>query len=286
MHLAYQKITDRIIDCLSKGTVPWHQPWAGGQPARNYITKHQYSGINRITTNMLGYNSPYFLTYGQLKSLKGFVKKGEHGTPILFFNIKRKEEADDSTDKKVIINYFNVFNLEQTSLPDERNTTKVIDFNPIDKAEQIIASYQRPPQIVHERQQAFYQPTNDTINMPAKNSFISPAHYYGTIFHELSHSTGSHSRLNRIGITDPIKFGSHGYSFEELIAEIGSSFLMNTAGLDLVEQNAAYIASWLKVLKSEPKMVVMAAAEAQKAVNHILGIAPQLQDVNIDVEIA
>ena len=145
----------------------------------------------------------------------------------------------------------------------------------IEAAEAIVASYPDPPSISQDgRASAYYRPATDTIHLPEQESFDSEASYYATLFHELTHSSGSQSRLARPGVTNPIRYGSHQYSQEELVAEMGAAFLLAEARIDsdsLTDNSAAYFASWLKALKNDPKLVVLAGAQAQRAVDHITG---------------
>ena len=130
------------------------------------------------------------------------------------------------------------------------------------------------PEITHQSQPACYSPLLDVVNMPRPESFDTPENYYSTLFHELTHSTGHESRLNRKGITDPVRFGSHSYSKEELIAEMGSAFLSGHCGIEdrILDNSAAYINGWLGRLRNDPKLVVMAAAKAQKSSDYIQGV--------------
>ncbi len=147
-------------------------------------------------------------------------------------------------------------------------------FNPIESAEAIVSGYPEPPSIDHDGQaSAFYRPATDSIHTPTPETFDSKEHFYATLFHEMAHSTGHESRLSRPGITNRIRHGSHEYSLEELCAEMGAAFLLAEAGIDaegLMDNSAAYVASWLKALRNDKKLVVFAGAQAQKAVDHIL----------------
>jgi len=144
---------------------------------------------------------------------------------------------------------------------------------PIENCESIIAQMPNPPAIEHTEASAYYQPSKDTVNVPPIHLFKSAAAYYSTFFHELTHSTGHESRLNRKSVSELSLYGSHDYSKEELIAEIGSCFLCNHAGIEQAtfENSAAYISGWTKKLQDDQKLVVHAAASAHKAVDFILG---------------
>ena len=157
-------------------------------------------------------------------------------------------------------------------MPEDVATTK--HFDPIPQCEQVAKAMPNAPAITHQSQRACYSPLLDIVNMPQPESFDAPTAYYGTLFHELTHSTGHESRLNRDSITDPVRFGSHTYSREELIAEMGAAFLNGHCGIDAstLDNSAAYIHGWLKRLKNDPKLVVQAAGKAQRASDYILGV--------------
>ena len=169
--------------------------------------------------------------------------------------------------------YYSVFNLEQTEgLDIPKPQTR--DFPPIKKAEQVIHEMPSAPVIEHNQPQAYYQPSDDVVNMPKSNLFESDEEYYSTLFHELSHSTGHESRLNRDEISKISPFGSHDYSKEELVAEMGSAFLCGCCGIEpsTIENQAAYIQNWLTKLQRNKKWLIYAAAKAQKAADFILGM--------------
>ena len=122
-----------------------------------------------------------------------------------------------------------------------------------------------------EGDKAFYRPSTDEVVLPIRKQFVSTAEYYSTVFHELTHSTGHPSRLNRL--SKPTFFGTEDYSKEELVAEIGASALVNHVGLETtssLRNNSAYIQNWLSVLKNDKRFIVSAAGKAEKAVNLIL----------------
>lgn len=278
----YDIITDRIVKQLEAGTVPWSKPWTGSAMPTNAISKKPYKGINKL---MLGeqYSNPYWLTYKQALNLGGHVKKGETSTPIIYWMMRKSTtKTDKTTGDKVtttkeydrpILRYFNVFNIEQCEdLPDDLyNTDKQIVFNPIEAADTVINGYPDKPTIEHKGQRACYIPSRDIVNMPDKDSFESTESYYSVLFHELIHSTGHESRLNRL--SKNASFGNEEYSKEELIAELGSSFLRAETGINAdnkMEQSAAYIQSWIEALKNDTKMIIQASSKAQKAMDHIL----------------
>lgn len=266
-------VTDKIIESLEKGVVPWHKPWKGGLPC-NFVTKAEYQGINLFILAMTSYKSRYWLTYKQAEAKGGSVKKGEKGTPIVFWSPTQYKKLNKLTNemevqKGMILKYFTVFNIEQTQNIEIPENT-IVDFKPIEACEEVLKTYKTMPEVVHGGDRAAYSPTQDKIIMPHKESFDSVETYYGTLFHEMVHSTGHKNRLNReFGPT----FGDHKYSFEELVAELGSGMLAAHTGIEskTLDNSAAYIATWIKKLSNDKKMIIKASGKSKKAVAMILG---------------
>lgn len=273
----YEIVTDRIIALLEAGTVPWRKPWKSqtGIP-RNFVSRKAYRGINTLLLHCMNYESPYWLTYKQAEAKGGNVRKGEKACPVVFWKKLEIEDSKTQAIKEIaMIRYYHVFNVAQCEgleLPETPAAT-ITDTTPIEAAHKIVDNWKAKPTIEGGHIKAYYLPSRDFIGMPEPESFVSMAHYYQTLFHELTHSTGHASRLNRESITGQVNFGSQTYSKEELLAEMGAAFLSGHAGISesQIENSAAYIASWLEALKNDRKLVVCAAAAAQKAVDYILG---------------
>lgn len=288
----YQVITDRILTLLEKGTIPWRQPWSQGAGLgdnQNLMSQHQYRGVNALLTAAQGYLDPYWLTYKQAQDLGGSIKHGEKGTPIAYFQFGVEEKDDGSEKKWAMAKYSTVFNVAQCDIlgldkilekQRARRRAERIEFKPLEKCEDILSGYKTAPKIDHAEQRAYYRPSTDRINMPVKESFESVEKYYAVLFHELTHSTGSESRLMRQGVMAKNFFGSHEYSKEELIAEMGAAFLCSHAGIDsaTLDNSAAYIQSWLRRLKDDPKLLMSAASAAQKASDYILNKKPKIEE--------
>jgi len=279
----YQIITDQIIKELEKGKIPWKKPWGGPESEpKNLISKKNYSGINFFLLSMLGFNEPYFMTFKQAKQLGGNVKKGEKGFPVIFWKInpeKKNQQGDTIHDKYAFMKYYKVFNIsqcegiDQTKIPVIPDFEK-LDFFPILEAEKVANGYIGRPEIQHKKNQAYYFPAVDLINMPEKENFHGTEEYYSTLFHEMVHSTGHSKRLNRPELNTVEHFGSINYSREELVAELGAAFLCSQSGINnTLENSAAYIQSWLKKLKAKDNIrwIVEASSKAQKAANYING---------------
>ena len=270
----YQTVTDSILAQLDAGTVPWKRPWKDMLSPRNLISDKRYNGINFLLLGMRGYKSPYWLTFKQGKTLGGAVRKGEKSTLITFWKFLESKDDDGRKRQIPLLRYYRVFNVEQfdgLKLP-KRATEEPREFEPIEAAKAIVEKYPKAPQISHGGDRACYIPKRDSIHMPKPEDFDSSESYYSTLFHEMGHSTGHSSRLDRGLDADIPAFGSEDYSKEELVAEFCSAFLCAEARMsqDQLPQSAAYIASWRKRLIEDPKLLIQAAGKAQKAANHIL----------------
>lgn len=276
----YSMVTDQIIEQLEKGVVPWSKPWDEGascQLPTNIVSKKSYRGINIWLLMCRGFSSRFWATFKQVNQLGGSIKPGEHGTVIVFWKPcigKDKDTQDEFT--YYLLRYYKVFNLEQTTGiedPDKAKTnddTSEKEFNPIQAAEEIVDGFEDKPQITEGGSRACYSPELDKINMPPKASFKSEEYWYTTLFHELTHSTGHEDRVGR-KINN--YYGDNEYSLEELVAEMGASFLNAKAGIHtVIKHNASYISGWLEQLRNDKKFVVQAAAKAQKATDYILGV--------------
>jgi len=281
----YQIVTERILDKLKSGVTPWKRPWkVGGARPRNLETKKYYRGFNSLALSVCDFQSPFFGTYDQIARLGGNVRRGEKGTPVLFFkfNDQSKTEPSDTEEASrvktpFIVRYYNVFNLSQTegligfemeveksSLDLSRQTFSSIE-------DKILASYQKHPKISYGFNKACYLLHSDEIQMPDPLSFKVLSSYASTFFHELIHSTGAAHRLNRMNLKSFSGFGTHEYSKEELVAELGSSFLLSELGIENdLNDNASYINGWYEVLSRDPRLIVKAASAAEKAVEYIL----------------
>jgi len=281
MNQVYEYVTNQIIQQLERGNIPWKQSWASSGLPVNGISKKPYQGINPFLLMTTKYNNPNWFTYKQVEDLGGHVRKGEKSTMVIFWKKYAKEDQNkqegeiSNRDKEVLVlRYYRVFNYLQTEglNQDKFESKDTIVFNPIESVEKIIREYKQLPTIVYNEQRAYYNPGQDIINMPRKESFKSETDYYQTLFHEMIHSTGHEKRLNRLQKKEA-SFGSSNYSKEELIAEIGASFLSGVSNIsnnEQIEQSAAYIQGWLQALKNDKTMVVKAAAQAQKASDYII----------------
>jgi antirestriction protein ArdC len=236
------------------------------------ISRHQY-----FPSRLQGYGSRYWVTYRQAQALGGTVKKGQQGSRVVFWKIdeyrkESKETGETENRKSILLRYYTVFNLEQCERIKSPEPDRII--HPIEQCEGIVSSMPNPPGFEQDSR-AFYRPSTDTVGMPASSAFESAENYYSTLFHELTHSTGHPLRVGREGIMEHNPFGSEDYSREELVAEMGAAMLCGIAGIESQTRgnSAAYLQIWISRLKSDSRLVVSAAAQAQKAADYILGKA-------------
>jgi antirestriction protein ArdC len=269
----YDIITERVIALLEQGTVPWQKPFnvKRGFP-RNLVSKKPYRGINVFLLHAMHFESPCWLTFNQAKQFGAHIRKGEKACPVVFW--KQLEVEDKNTheiEKVPMLRFYHVWNIAQIDgLNDLPDPTPMV---PTTKPAEIVANMPQCPEIKFGMAKAFYNPSGDFVGMPNRERFTSEDNFYNVIFHELCHSTGSKERLNRPTVTEDNDFGSEEYSKEELIAEMGAAFLCGQAGIveRTLDNSAAYLQNWLEALKNDRKLIVQAAAQAQKAADFILG---------------
>jgi antirestriction protein ArdC len=274
----YAIVTNRIIELLEQGTVPWQKPWTDAGVPANLLSKRPYRGINLWLLLSLNYERNLFLTWDQLKKIGGSVKQGEHGHVVIFWKTVKKTDAAEADRQKDVplLRYYKVFALEQCKDIPEGLVPPLIqrEHDPMAECEAIINGMPECPPIKFKESKAFYNVGDDYINMPKMKTFKSSQSYYSTLFHELVHSTGSEKRLKRPTITEMSEFGSELYSIEELVAELGAAYLCSFAGIlaDQIIDNTAYIKGWLSKLKDDKRFIVRASGYSQRAVDHILNI--------------
>ncbi len=265
----YELVTAKITEQLEHGVIPWRRPWTGGGAPRNAVSKREYSGVNVFLLG--GYSCPYWGSFKQIGDLGGNVLKGEKGSLCVFWKMLESEDevdADGKAKKIPLLRYYTVFNIAQTTLADDpRFAIETKQHDRIAETERIAADMPNRPTIEDKESRAYYRPSSDVVNVPALKYFESGEEYYSTLFHELAHSTGHAKRLNREGINEVAAFGTATYSKEELIAEMSAAYLCASCG---IEHSAAYIGGWLRKLKDDRRLVVFAAAAAQKAADYVL----------------
>jgi len=285
---AYQEVTDKLIEALENGTVPWRKPWRTatvGFPT-NLVSGKEYRGINVFVLSVLAreFGSRYWLTFNQAKKLKGSVRRGEKGTRVYFFSMLEKEINDKDSGEVVkkripMWRSYTVFNAEQCDglqhprLVQEMTGVKEAPVSAIEAGDAIVDGWSDCPAINYGGGSAFYRRSTDDITVPNRDRFETAEGYYSTLFHECVHATGHKDRLGRLGLSESAAFGDKVYSKEELVAEFGAAFLCARAGIEqdgTIENSAAYIDGWLKKLKSDVRVAIEAASQAQKAVDLIV----------------
>ena len=286
----YEIVTEKIIEALEKGVVPWRKPWnTTAQLPCNATNNRPYRGVNVFLLGLMPYADHRWLTFRQAQELGGTVRQGEKSTLVVFWKYPdKKPDVEDEEERRrsaPILRYFNVFNAEQVeglNLPPLPSVGNLTEAHRIERAEVLVRSMIDPPQIQEVGTKAGYSPSRDLVRIPQIGSFDSIDQYYATLFHELAHSTGHGKRLNRPGVTGQVRFGSERYAREELVAELASAFCCATVALDnsILENSAAYIESWIASLRRDPKAIVVAAGQAQKAADYIKGIQyPLVADI-------
>lgn len=284
----YQETTDKIVAAIEAGTPAWKADWlANGLPTR--CTGDHYQGVNVLLLGMSasaqGFNNPHWMTFKQALELGACVRKGEKGTGIVFYKTFRKDAPDDprADDEGKIklpcLRGYTVFNAEQIDgLPEGKFPTADIGQLPRKERDRAAeAALRSCGATIHERgDQAFYDRTADAVTIPDFERFRSVEGYLATLAHELTHWTGAPHRLAR---KKGARFGDRDYAFEELVAEIGASFIGARLGFvgEHIESHASYIGHWLQILRGDKKAIFRAATLAQAAADMVLaeaGTAP------------
>ncbi len=279
----YTLVTNQIIAQLEKGVIPWRKPWKEAGMPQNLVSKRPYRGINLWLLACLGYTTNLFLTHNQLTQIGGKVKKGEKGHLVVFWKVvdntkEEKEAATDTAKKTTLLRYYWVFNVEQCQDITGYLIESPEQFNHVIlPCENVVSSMPHQPAIQFKEPDAYYHPGKDFINMPKMKTFINSEAYYATLFHELVHSTGHKSRLDRKEVQSMTPFGSDIYSTEEIVAELGTCYLTSLTGIAPMtfENNAAYIQGWIERLQNNPSVIVYASTQAQKATDYILNVQPE-----------
>jgi len=280
MRDVYQETTDRIVAALETGTAPWLRPWRDGKSGSalepyNAATGRAYNGINLLVLGTLPYADLGYLTFKQALDLGGNVRKGEHGTMVIFWKFDLVE--DKETGKRKTIPFargYTVFNVEQCENLDASKLKRPTapqagqtDMNAL--ASRVGAT------VRHGGNRAFYTTAGDFVQMPSAEDFRGNEQYQATLAHELTHWTGHKDRCAR---EFGKRFGDAAYAFEELVAEIGSAFLCVQHGIALEAlQHPAYVASWLRVLKDDKRAIFTAASKAKEAATFLNGEREEIQ---------
>ena len=262
-------LTEKVIELLKNGIVPWQVSWVEAGLPENVVSGHLYRGVNRMLLASLGYKRNLFLTSNQLKELDGAILPDERPHLVFYYSDNKRDgvpvdvpsESPD-TKKSRQLKYYTVFNIAQCkwsegiSFPDVK-----VEIEPI----QVLVTIKNKDQ-----KRAYYDPLVDVINMPAEKNYESKAAYCHDEFHQLIHSTGHYSRLNRKELIQMSEFGYDAFSHEELVAEIGTAYLMfHHNMMPVIEPSKEYIAGWIRKFEQDPYMLYSAYQQAEKAINFL-----------------
>lgn len=269
-------VTDRIIEQLENGVIPWHKPWTGTKSgAYNRVSRKPYSVLNQ----MLLQHSGEYATFKQWTEAGGHIRKGAKSEIVTFWKMQLvEEENEDGTKVKKqipLLRYYHVFHISQVDGVEPKEKIELQELEPIEAAERVKREYMDREHLkIYEKitDKAFYTPTFDYIEIPCKEQYKNIEEFYSTLFHEMIHSTGYYKRLNRLESGANAGFGSETYSKEELTAEIGSAMILNRIGIETEKSfnnSAAYIQNWLQVLRNDNKFIISASSRSEKAVKYI-----------------
>lgn len=292
----YTRITDQIVEALEQGVRPWMKPWDAEHAAGRITRPLRHNGIPYAGINVVmlwssavaqGFAAPIWMTFRQAKQLGGFVKKGEKGSLVVYANTITRTETDketgDEEEREIpFMKGYSVFNVDQIEgLPEHFYAVAEPKLDPVQRIEHAERFFaETGAEIRHGGNQAYYAVGTDYVQMPPFVSFKDAESYYATLAHECTHWTRHPSRLDRdFGRK---RWGDEGYAMEELVAELGSAFLAADLGLtpEVRDDHAAYIGSWLKVLKNDKRAIFTAASHAQKAADFLNGLQPADEEDN------
>lgn len=264
----YEIVINQILDKLDEWTLPWQRTRTWWIPS-NYETGIEYRWLNKLILLFDNYQDKRYLTAKQITKLWWHINKWEKATKVIFFKYQEETE-DENKINYPIVKYYNIFNIEQTSWINLEPKKQITPSQKYNKAQQLIENYKQKPKIISWPNPC-YIPLTDTIEIPTLDKFKTIEDYYSTLFHELVHSTWIKQRLNRFW-NNTLKHSKQEYSFEELVAEIGSMFLMHEMNILYNNQNnnVLYIKWWLEYLNNNKKHIIYASSQAQKATDYIL----------------
>ena len=284
----YQTVTDRILQQLEAGVIPWRRTWTTGLP-KSLTTAREYRGVNILLLGATAYTSRYWLTYRQAQALGGQVRKGQKATFVVYWKwrtpeeLKRRQEQTGKTDLAPCVPFCSaVFNLDQVEgIARPADDVPNQNHQRLEVPDRLFDVMPDKPEIVHAvTKEPAYSPRLDRITLPHLSQFENAASYYETLFHECVHASGHPRRLNRFAIASTLEADRfERYSFEELVAETGAAFLCAFAGISNPASQAlqaSYIAGWSRALRADSRLIVRAASAAQRAADYIRGkLAPE-----------
>lgn len=287
-----QEVTDHIVAMLEKGVAPWQKPWNPGEASVgmpfNPTSDRAYRGGNALhlmaTALNRGYGDPRWMTYKQASDRGWQVHRGEKGTQIEFWDVKPNRDEDrgatgdgqrdriERREARLIHRVYTVFNATQIEGVPAYQPRQRTPFEVVQSGEKILEN--AGANIRHDQaDRAFYNRSSDSIHLPPKEAFKDAAGFCGTALHELAHWTGHPSRLNRATLNESYRFGDTNYAKEELRAELASVFLAAERGIPHdPEQHAAYVGSWIKMLREDKNEIFRAAHDASAASDFLIAL--------------
>ncbi len=286
---AAEKVLAPLEEMLERNDLPpWAKSWDATRAMHVGAGDRPYHGVNQMITAIMagirGYESRRWWTFKAIKAAGGMVKKGEKGTAVVLYKRWTREVEQENGEKETVggmmMRHYTVFNLDQTDLPEDVKTPAVDEegepFDPIQRAEEIIAEGReagRWAKTLHGFDAAYYTPSRDTVSMPDRDAFTSPAMYYSVLFHEQGHATGHADRLARRGVMEATRFGTIRYGLEEIVAETCAAIVCGAAGIEAatIENTAAYCQNWLQVIRADRQAFLRMAGHGVKAAQYLLG---------------
>lgn len=271
----FNQINEKLISNLEKGNLIWRKPWKSGLPA-NFVSRRVYQGINFLLLCFEQVSSPFYLTFLQAQEKNLLIKKGSTGRRIVFYKLHQFDEVNSTgelTSKQFpLLRFSYVFNIEDVEGYETPNPTLTA---PINVLNEIIANHS--PVITTNFSRCYYSPKENLISVPTVDKFTGEEEYFSSLFHELIHWTGHPSRLNR----ESDRRVKEQYAYEELVAEIGSSYLLGLCGItNVLDNSSAYLSGWLSAAKGDNSFILSASVQAQKAINFLLNHSVAPADLN------
>ena len=273
----HQIISGRVIEFLEQGTVPWRIPWTQAGVPKNLITGRAYRGINTMLLASLGYERNLFVTSKQLKEINASIRPDEKPHLVTYWNYSDRETAakeEAGTKRQGMLRYYLVYNIAQcVGIPEELvKPVEPVNF-PVLACEKIVEEMLQKPSIRHKDPEAYYDCLDDYVNMPKQKSYVNDEAYFSVLFHELAHSTGHHTRLDRMGLVQMSEYGGNEFSQEELIAEMATGYLHSLTGITgTYKHYTEHIEGWAGRMRCDKHLAINAATQAQRAVDFILNV--------------
>jgi antirestriction protein ArdC len=271
----FKIVNDTIISCLEKGIVPWKVPWVEQGIPQNFNTSKPYRNVNIMLLTALGYDKNLFITSKQLEQIGGTITQGSKGHMLSYWNYdkSKNQNGDHIQWEGPELRYYTVFNVAQCNIPEFTLPNVQIPPDATAVCEHILEEMPNKPAIEHKKKIKGYDPLTDSINIAIRTAFQNDEEYYAALFHSIIHATGHHSRLNRKDMIQMSEYGWDAFSHEELVAEIGTAYLLNNAGIiKAIEATDEYLKGWIAKFKTEKYLVLSAASQAQKAIDYILNV--------------